>query len=555
MLNITPEIRLKNTTERQNRAAEPRISAWVSANAGSGKTYVLVKRVIRILLSGTEPHKILCLTFTKTAAAEMQNRLFEILSNWAVMDDAPLIAEINKIAATNLSAEQLPIARKLFAEALETPGGLKIQTVHAFCERILHTFPIEAGISPQFEVIDDRSSREMLGDIKRSVLTEAQNLNGKFGNSMVIISQHANENKFDELLNGLIKNRQKISKLIGYDFTDIQLSSAPLGMAIGKLGNVLKISDLLQAADIAGQDVARYYLDILADKSLWPLSDLRKMLDILKEAGGITNLKFAAHIDRALSAKNVEIATEAYFDIFMTKDRKPVKAWFSKKIQNEYTDIYENLVDAKVVIVKKYEKLKAVKLYQASTALFEIGNAILWQFVQEKQSRNMVDYDDLINITAKLLNGKSHKHKGQTAWVLYKLDNGLDHILIDEAQDTSPEQWAVIEPLVQEITAGEGARDAQRSLFVVGDEKQSIYKFQGANRAVFKSKEIAFERSFKNAKMNWEHIGLDLSFRSAPCILEAVDRVFNFANAASGVYDDAVENIKNGEINVRHFAN
>lgn len=539
------------TTQLQNDAASPELSAWVSANAGSGKTYVLVKRVIRILLSGTLPHKILCLTFTKAAAAEMQNRLFKILSEWAVMDDDKLVVEIEKMAAEKLEIDALGRARRLFAEALETPGGLKIQTIHAFCERILHTFPIEAGISPQFEVIDDRSASEMLSEIKREILAEAQNEGGKFGNAMTIISQFANEDKFDELLGGLIKNRSKIAKLIGYDFTDIGLDAAPLGKAIGKLGEKLGLNELLAQADDLGVDILPFYLEKLSEKAIWPLADMRKMAEIMHQDGGANNVKLAKVFDKAVVNNDVD----ALFDAFLTQKREPrSEKWITNKVKNEYADIYERLVVAKHEAVEKFETLSAVKLYHASTSLFEIGNAILWKFVQKKQARSMVDYDDLINITAKLLNGDGH-NVGQTAWVLYKLDNGLDHILIDEAQDTSPAQWAVIEPLVDEITAGEGARELERSLFVVGDEKQSIYKFQGANRAEFKRKQVSFKEAFHAAELNWQNISLDLSFRSAPIILQMVDRVFQFATAATGVYDDAAEMIKNDTIEPRHFAN
>ncbi|MCJ8325426.1 MAG: double-strand break repair helicase AddA [Rhizobiales bacterium] len=552
---VNPADKLAMTTHNQNRAASPELSAWVSANAGSGKTHVLVKRVIRILLAGTLAHKILCLTFTKTAAAEMQNRLFKTLSEWAVMDDERLIKSVFDAAAVTLKPDDLGKARRLFAEALETPGGLKIQTVHAFCERILHTFPIEAGISPQFEVIDDRNAREMLSVIKRDVLNEAQNAEGKFGNIMPVISQYVNEAKFDELLNVLIKNRQKMVKLIGYDFTDIKTEFAPfIYKPLGNLGQQLGIEKWLDAADKKGVDVAEYYADILADDSLWPKQLFVALAEILQEASGATNLKIAASIDLALSVNDKELKIETYFDIFLTKDRKPAVRWISKPVQQDQPEIYEKMLAAQQVAAEQFETLSAVKLYQASTALFEIGNAILWKFVQQKQAKSMVDYDDLINITAKLLNGDGAQNNGQTAWVLYKLDNGLDHILIDEAQDTSPNQWAVIEPLVREITAGEGAHDAPRSLFVVGDEKQSIYKFQGADREEFKRKQIGFKHDFEAAGLAWETIELDLSFRSSKAILNAVDRVFNFAAAASGVYDDNAEQIKNDALKPRHFA-
>ncbi len=538
-------LKLETTTKRQNTAANPQLSAWLSANAGSGKTHVLINRVIRILLAGTQPHKILCLTFTKTAAAEMQNRLFKTLSNWAVLDDEKLINEISNINDGVFKPEALNNARRLFAEALETSGGLKIQTIHAFCERILHSFPIEAGISPQFEVIDDRSASEMLLIIKRNILNQAQDINGRFGNSMSIISQYSNEEQFDNLINGLIKNRQKISKLIGYDFADTGFEDAPMGSKIGKLGKVLNLDKLILEADNKGVDVYELYQAILTDKTQWPMADFKEFSLILKEVGGKSNVKQAEIFDAAINSTDIE----KYFDIFFTKARTPKAKLFYGDVKN-FTNICQRIEDEKLKAIVKYEKLSAVKLYQASIALFEIGNAILWKFVQEKQNKNMVDYDDLINITAKLLNGKTNKHKGQTAWVLYKLDNGLEHILIDEAQDTSPQQWSVIEPLVNEITANSGSNDTSRSLFVVGDDKQSIYKFQGADRDEFKHKEKLFEQSFKTAQLPWERIGLDLSFRSAPCILEAVDRVFSFEQAAKGVYDETIDN----QIKTRHFA-
>src|SRR5262245_34968521 len=159
----------------QHAASDPAASAWVSANAGAGKTHVLAQRVIRLLLDGTDPAKILCLTFTKAAAANMANRIFGTLAEWIGFDDAQLDAAIKSTGARPTGARQRERARRLFASALETPGGLKVQTIHGFCTRLLQQFPFEAGVAARFRVLEEVEQRQMLEDIRREVLLEAAN--------------------------------------------------------------------------------------------------------------------------------------------------------------------------------------------------------------------------------------------------------------------------------------------------------------------------------------------------------------------------------------------
>src|SRR5579862_4209972 len=151
-------------------ASDPEISAWVAANAGAGKTYTLANRVARLLLADAPPEKILCLTFTKAAAAEMQHRLFKQLGEWSMLPDDALTARISEIGAL---PDELPKARRLFAKALETPGGLKVLTLHAFCQLVLTRFPIEAGVTPGFEVLDDAAARALVADARQKVLERA----------------------------------------------------------------------------------------------------------------------------------------------------------------------------------------------------------------------------------------------------------------------------------------------------------------------------------------------------------------------------------------------
>ena len=163
----------ERTKSLQATASDPKLSAWVAANAGSGKTYVLARRVIRLLLAGADPSKILCLTFTKAAAAEMSARVFDELAKWATLSDEALFKEIADLTGKRPNDIALNTARQLFAKALETPGGLKIQTIHAFCERLLHQFPVEANVAGHFEVLDDVGKEHLINEAQRSVLLEA----------------------------------------------------------------------------------------------------------------------------------------------------------------------------------------------------------------------------------------------------------------------------------------------------------------------------------------------------------------------------------------------
>ena len=166
----------------QRIAADPGLSAFVTANAGSGKTKTLIDRVARLLLAGAKPETILCVTYTKAAASEMQRRLFDVLGGWSVAADAELAETLSSLENRRFEAADLSKARSLFAQALETPGGLKIQTIHAFCEKLLRRFPLEAGVSPGFRVLEDAAAREISAKARDDVAHAAlQNADGPIG--------------------------------------------------------------------------------------------------------------------------------------------------------------------------------------------------------------------------------------------------------------------------------------------------------------------------------------------------------------------------------------
>ena len=185
-------------------AADPKHSAWVSAHAGTGKTYTLANRVTRLLLAGAAPERILCLTYTKAAAAEMSGRLFERLGKWAMLDDSTLARSIKEIGAGQLSGEDMRNARRLFALALETPGGLKIRTIHAFCQYLLARFPIEAGVSPSFEVLDEQTARELVARARVHVLERAGAGDEKLARAAAFLATHSDDGKLQQILDSVL---------------------------------------------------------------------------------------------------------------------------------------------------------------------------------------------------------------------------------------------------------------------------------------------------------------------------------------------------------------
>ena len=476
----------QDLNNRNQQASDPKASVWVTANAGSGKTHLLVDRAIRLLLEGTPPERILCLTFTKAAASEMAERLFDRLSEWIAMPEAELTAAIVKITGTNSAS--LGSARRLFAQALETPGGLKIQTIHAFCERLLQRFPLEAGVVPGFSVLDDQASEELLAQMRQEVLqsqTHAALIDDVVG--------RANPDDFDKLLAELFKAKADLEAL-------------PEAETLKKR---LCASLSLPQTDLTALDIITHWLQA-RDVNWW-----RDLIEPL-QASGKTDQQRASEAEIIALGQNPELAFAMARKFFLTGDGIRRNAIISKSFLKNHPHFEDGLEQAYAQFEAHDELLASLVTYQASLALISLAKAILTRFTQEKRKRGQYGYDDLIEKARFLLQST------KSDWVLYKLDGGLDHILIDEAQDTSPAQWQVIEHLTQEFFAGSGARtDIVRTLFVVGDEKQSIYSFQGADPEEFKRMKQNF-----SAATSLRQVPLAISFRSTAPILQAVDAVW-----------------------------
>ena len=492
-----------DATLAQIRAADPLASTWVSANAGSGKTRVLTDRVARLLLQGTHPQKILCLTYTKAAAAEMQNRLFARLGEWAMMQDRDLRDALTQLGENPkyLASETLRTARTLFANALETPGGLKIQTIHSFCDKLLRRFPLEAGVSPQFEALEDRQAKLLRAEVLES-LADGENVEGVDG-----LAKFAGGGEIDALLQEIVQKKESALRPVEYAAFGISESDS----------------------------LTRLQSELLSDENKALLKSAREMMT----EGSITDVKNAIAIQSALEKTDIAEQMMSLESVFLFKTSKefgPYSAKIDKVPTKKTRDIapetFEGLNAFMSLVELTRKKRVGLLAYDRARALNRFARAFLAAYERRKAAAGKLDFDDLIARANGLLSDSD-----SAQWVLYKLDGGIDHILVDEAQDTSPEQWQVIANLAEEFTAGEGSSEVERTIFVVGDEKQSIYSFQGADPAEFGRMRSQFDEKFQRVDRHLAQQDLLFSFRSADPVLRLVDTVFD-GTAGDGLRGD-----------------
>jgi ATP-dependent helicase/nuclease subunit A len=498
----------------QHAASDPLVSAWVGASAGSGKTKVLTDRVLRLLLQdGQAANRILCLTFTKAAAAEMQTRLARRLGAWACADDGLLDAHLQALGCE--PGETLRRrARGLFAEVLELPGGMRISTIHAFCQSLLRAFPLEAGLPPQFAVLEDAEAASLLADAREAVLTAGlaptENLQSLAG----LVSA----DDFSGVLSGLMRERERIAACIngcnGVSGLRLRLARA-IGLPDGEEDAASAVAALCRVPD----EVARAAAALVNQKNKKPQAlgnGIRAWL--------------------ALDGEERAARWQEWHRLFFTGEGK---------VRAE--------VAADAVMAAEAERLAEVqgrlagcRLLAATEALLALAHPVLGHFDARKRGAGLMAYDDLIATAERVLRDPG------SAWVLFKLDGGLDHVLLDEAQDSNPAQWRIAAALTEEFFAGQGAERRtfseaeaeaarRRSVFAVGDIKQSIYGFQGADTAGFGTWGTAFERRVRDSEGEFRQVPLTTSFRSTAPVLALVDAVFAEDAARRGVVPDGAE--------------
>lgn len=480
-------------TEAQVLAARPDWSTWLSANAGSGKTRVLTDRVARLLLQNVQPQHILCLTYTKAAASEMQNRLFKRLGQWAMLPDEKLRQQLSDLGLEgHVEDTELRNARTLFARAIEAPGGLKIQTIHSFCSGLLRRFPLEAKVSPQFKEMEDRAAALLREEVLREIAESADK------GCVDALAAQITANDFDKLTREIVMRRAEFSRFLTHS-ESLSMFGLPETYDENELHSEVFLGNeepLIQSLVVA-----------LAKGSTNDVKNAAKLASI--EMLGLHSLPLLESI--FLTGPKAKSPFSAKIGAVPTKDT-------AKTIP----DLLPHLEALMLRVEAARPKRLALTAARKTSVLHDFARVFLPAYERKKQARSWLDFDDLILRARDLLTDPA-----VAAWVLYRLDGGIDHILVDEAQDTSPAQWRVIELLAQEFTSGEGARSGKaRTIFVVGDKKQSIYSFQGADPREFDRMQREFAEKLNQTERPLVQRELQFSFRSSQAILGLVDETF-----------------------------
>jgi ATP-dependent helicase/nuclease subunit A len=499
----------------QALAVSPGDQVWLSASAGTGKTQVLTARVFRLLLEpGVNPDAILCLTFTKAGASEMANRINAQLAAWVRMSDTALGADLRCIGAA-VDQDTLIRARRLFARVLDAPqGGLRIQTIHSFCQSLLASFPEEAGLAPGFRPIEDRDRVQLARDTLGTMLIDA--------------AQRGDTR--------LVANLEAMSLRMGAEATEgflMRCAARPDAM------DALKgdIRPYLNAAlglkrDEDGSDLAR-----LCSDGLFDIANLEVLQDSNVRWGTATGAKVAGDIQTWLDMDDAERLE--HLDLVwlaVAKADGDPRKWsgFSAKVDPDYAYKAESLY-SDLLSLKEHAALIAFSGEYARA--LEVGRAFAWSFAEAKRQAGLLDFDDLIRAAAALLSGRT-----MAQWIAYKLDQRFDHVLVDEAQDTNPSQWAIVNGLIADYFSGQGSKaDRFRTLFTVGDFKQAIFGFQGTSPQYYAAARYRIGADARDAGQPFLDLSLDRSFRSTQPVLDMVDAVLDqLGPAALGIMDDAL---------------
>lgn len=505
---------------RQRAATDPRVSVWVGASAGTGKTKVLTDRALRLMLSGTPPSKILCLTYTKAAAAQMSGRIATVLGRWANAAELDLEAALHRLMGRVPDQRERSRARSLFPAVLDTPGGLKVLTIHAFCQSLLGRFPLEAGVAPHFSLMDERDAGEALAEVSESLLLQAQGGRGAVAWALATVTAHLQEAGFRSLMQTLACARDRLSRCLAH-YGSAAAAAAALRRHLG----------------IGEEETADRVIEIACGESAFEGAGLRGAAEALA-CGSKADRERGAAIAAWLEADSGERVKgwNAYCRAYLTQEGGVKKVLITKACSGSASGWRDLLTAEAERILAVGMRRRAALCADTSGAVLTLAETLLAAYRRHKSARALLDYDDLIECAARLL-----EQDGAAAWVLYKLDGGIDHVLIDEAQDTSPQQWRVVRALTGEFFAGEGLGASPRTVFAVGDVKQSIFSFQGAEPGLFLSNGRRFQGLAEAAGQGWDRVDLTVSFRSTKAVLAAVDAVFSRDDSRDGVALDGAE--------------
>src|SRR5947209_5610776 len=499
---------LPELKDEQSLASDPAVHAALSASAGTGKTQVLTARVLRLLLKGAPPESIRCLTFTKAAAAEMANRIGSRLAAWVRLKDSELGTDLLHLGESN-DPRTRQRARQLFARVLDCPGGLKIQTIHSFAQSLLAAFPAEAGIVPGFQPIEGRAEQELVRRTLAELMADA-------------------EAGGDE---ALIRDIQCLSRRLGETGAVEYLQAcARRPEALEALGPRDAIEPAIRRLmGLPDESVEDYIADRCGDGG-FDCDLLRAVAEANRKWGAQTGLGHANVIDEWLELTPIERAAAlgGLRKVVLTdKGALRVSAGQSKAEPH-----YETHAGRLAVLIGDLLRLQNGARFAADIAAgLRAGQDFARAYTEAKRAAGVADFNDLIEWTRALL-----AQPGMGEWVRYKLDRQVDHVLVDEAQDTNAAQWEIIERLVEEFFSGSSEAETRtRTLFMVGDLKQAIYGLQGTDPSRFSEAREKFRQraasmssgddlfSYQQSAQEFRDLSIAASFRSAQPVLDVVN--------------------------------
>jgi ATP-dependent helicase/nuclease subunit A len=495
-------------THDQRQAVVPDRNVWLSASAGSGKTQVLSARVIRLLLEDDVfPENLLCLTFTKAAAAEMAERINARLASWVQLKGPLLARELEAIGA-DIGQANIVRARSLFARVLDAPGGgLQIMTIHSFCQSLLASFPEEAGLVPGFEPIEGRAQDDLLDETLSNMLVEAE----ARGEGWLIANLQ--EMSIDLGEGGVLKFLKRCAA------QPAAMAQIPLDQ--GALVYARRVVGL--SSDDAGLDD----LETRCSDNVIDRAELNSIVEMNEEWGTATGIKRAAKIREWLALDNAARLQNIQDLHFCFAKKADGSAQITTKGQVPQVDVYAHLALNAYEWTRDILRLKSLVNYAERLArALQAGKAFAESYAAAKHARGVVDFDDMIRNAAGLLT-----QRGISEWVRYKLDRRIDHILIDESQDTNKAQWQIIEALADDYYSGSGVKSDEkaRTLFTVGDYKQAIYGFQGTDPEKYSEAKEVFREKIEASGKKLHSLTLAQSFRSTKPILDFVNAVVEVA--------------------------
>ena len=489
-----------DASRQQEAASDPGVSVFVSANAGTGKTKLLTDRVLRLMLDGSPPESILCVTYTRAAAAEMQNRISARLAEWTVMTSDDLAKDLGRMGIAVPSQSMLRNARSLFAEILDSDDGPRIETVHSFCQSILRRFPIEAGIVPNAELADELEQTRLKIQVRESLM---QSGDPAIEGAIAILAEQTGEGSADELLANLVRAERRLDDPAILASLDAHFVDA-CGVR-ADLDTEALLSDALARIDS---------------------ERLRAAAAVLSECGVKTHVSRAAVITTWLGEDDfgrryhIDLLISELFTGGSPSAKRGLSNAGLRKTLPDLVDILQSVQTALAGFVTARMEGRCREL---TRALYVYGRAFHVGYAALKRRLGLLDYDDLIALTNAML-----KQSDAAEWVAWKLDSAIRHMLVDEAQDTSPSQWQLLRRLSDEFfDSPMDDPDARRTLFIVGDFKQSIYSFQGADPAVLGVVRLDLQNRAKAQQHPLRDLSLDVSFRTAQPVLDLVNRVMD----------------------------